>query len=685
MLDADADALLARLYAHQAHASALNAAKQATPTVALFGQSQAAKAGLLTALCGSGEGRLLVHSGAKTLDYLTHLNPGHAITRMALRFSPTASVPDAAFPLRLRLLSEAELVQLFIAHARQLGDVPIIDRTVISARLAGWQSLRQAQTVSGIDAREIATIARVWQEITPASQQQWDDALWYQVMTLIPVLDLSARASLWSLLWGEQQALTQQWLALAHLLHQTGNAREVAAPLNLLVDNFALPSEGFLTDGPTMEDEVMVHPLAGDTLLNAISLPVEALALLTRELVLPCENAVLDGVDLLDLPKPETSPTATLWVSKCRNLLNYYRQQLQPDLLLVCNATRQRADITATTSQLLRWVSETQPQQESTLPGLVWAITADDDRFIHKRHLDEAIQQLIDRPGQRWGTLQALDHHSLQRLVEWLSQATAAARRADRFRQLEADARQQLRDLLAPWCDGPLPTRQQAEALVRELQGHAAQLGELLQDLQPSLAAFNALCRVQPTREEKVGGLFSDAVDLFAVNDVTREGQSGENPHGVQAHRLWCQTLRQWSRQPENARRYGLTPAHLQHLAAILIVTSYRLDLPGQLNDRADAAHLHACTGNFLAWLGYGDLPVAQRPASRIVRDSAIFAPQPARSARLTALAERPVHAASHYVYDWLVALYTRATEAPDYRPAEAVSAAAERELIALC
>ncbi len=33
---------------------------------------------------------------------------------------------------------------------------------------------------------------------------------------------------------------------------------------------------------------------------------------------------------------------------------------------------------------------------------------------------------------------------------------------------------------------------------------------------------------------------------------------------------------------------------------------------------------------------------------------------------RLTQLDEQPVHAASRYVYDWLVALYTRAGECRD-------------------
>jgi hypothetical protein len=61
----------------------------------------------------------------------------------------------------------------------------------------------------------------------------------------VPSLDLSTRASVWSLLWGEQQELTQQWLKLAHVLHQTSHASELAAPLSLLVDTLACRAKGF--------------------------------------------------------------------------------------------------------------------------------------------------------------------------------------------------------------------------------------------------------------------------------------------------------------------------------------------------------------------------------------------------------------------------------------------------------
>lgn len=691
LLDDDADALLARLQTLQAQENALDSAQQRPASVGLYGHSQQAKAHLLAALCGSGGGRLEIQPGEKTLDYFTHINPGHALSKMALRFTRERETPDDAFPLRLRLLSEAELVQVFIAHAHSQPDLRQVDRSVIEARLFAWKALRQPQNVPGIDASEIGAVARFWRDCVPASRQQMDDNLWYQFARLLPSLDLSARASAWSLLWGEQQELTRQWLALAHTLHQTGNARELAAPLSLLVDNFALPTDGFLTPEIEMEGEVVVHPWAENQLQNAVSIPLTTLTLLTCELVLPAVDGVLDNVDIIDIPTPVPQDNPPLWHSKCSWLLDRYRQQLQPDVLMICNATAQRSQTASTAKALLGWVKETQSGHETALPGLVWAITPHDDRFTRKQNLDEAVQQLLGKPGLHWGTLQALDTSSLQRLLEWLSQATTPALRQSRLQALRERHHQQVRALLqnyvSPLQEKPAAQRSKAEALVRELQNQAAGHGDLLEGLQPDLQQFDALWQVQQPREEKVSGLFSQAIDLFAESEGDADNAGPQRDTGHLAHAMWVKHLRQWSRREENALRAHLSPAMLQQLADCLIVASYRLDLPRQLQqvmqgDNACAAQLHAATGNFVAWLGYGDVAVSDRPASRIQKGSAIFvAPPVAIDARLTRLGEQPVHAATRYVYDWLVALYTRASENIGYQNPLDISTAARKQL----
>lgn len=685
-LDDDADALLIRLLALDAQQQAHRDTQQCRASIALFGHSQASKAHLLRTLCGSGDGRLSVLAGSKTLDYFSHINPGHSLTQMALRFSREQPTPDDAFPLRLRLISEAELVQLFIAHAFQRGDVRPPDSDVIATRLRGWQSLRQPQLVPGITPVEIAAIARFWRDTLPSSYQQIDDGLWYQFAHLLPSLDLTARARAWSLLWGEQHEITQQWLALAHTLHQAGNRREVMAPLSLLVDAFTLPMDAFLTPGGDSDDAVLVHPLTAEGQQNAVSIPVATLALLCVELVLSAEHGVLDNVDIIDIPLPPITDDSPLWACKCRWLLDHYRQQRQPDILLVCNATSQRRAIPSMAKALLRWVNETQPTQENKLPGLVWAITPEDDRFVHQRHFDEAIQQLVGKPGQHWGTLQALDHSSLQRLIEWLSQATQPDLRQRRFSAMASRYQQQLRALCQPLLASTQHDAAQAQAMIRELQGHASRHGELLESLLPVHSAFEALCQVQQQREEKVSGLFNETVDLFAAPQAPQHSPLSQQDSGSQAYALWCKHLRQWSRQPHPQ----LTPATQQQLMLSLLAASQQQDLAQQLRcvsaeQQAGAAQLRATMGNFINWLGYAEQPVSQRPASRVAEGLAIFE-QPAASAgeRLTQLGEQPVHAATRYVYDWLVALYARTTDTGNAVNLLHLSDDAQRQLRAL-
>lgn len=109
---------------------------------------------------------------------------------MVLRFTRQENRPDDEWPLRLRLVTEAELVQIFIARACAQPEYRQVEKAIIESRIEKWQSLRQLHPVQGVTAQEVATIARFWQCSIPASQQQIDDALWHQFAQLLPTVDL---------------------------------------------------------------------------------------------------------------------------------------------------------------------------------------------------------------------------------------------------------------------------------------------------------------------------------------------------------------------------------------------------------------------------------------------------------------------------------------------------------------
>lgn len=678
LLDEEAGPLLARLSALNAQAQTLNALANEQRTLGIYGHSQAGKAHLLATLANGSQGQVAVAPGDKHLDWLTHINPGHSATAMAVRFTRTPQTLPEEFPLRLRLFSEAELVQIFLAHYQSSGQARAVSEEELRQRLAQLQTLGQTQPHPAISASDVMTLAARWREFTPARQRTIGDDTWHQMAQLLPALNLTERMRLYALLWGDIAEMTQQFVTLAEGLLLVGHAREVAAPLSLLVDNFSLPVEGFLLPAGSGEealpDEVLVRALEQQQLQGMVSLPLTTLTLLCAELTLPLATpSVPEGVDLLDIPGASYGQQESLYASKTAFLLDYYRQHQQPDVLMVCNAVQSRADIAPVARALLRWVNATQPASPDALPGLVWAITPHDARFLDGQHLDEGVQRLLGKPGHTWGTLQALDGRNLQRLTEWLSQALSDSSRARRLTLLKANAKAQPALLfsryLAPLSADEATLRATAENGVRTLQRQAARHGDLLQALLPDPAALQALCETEERHEETPQGLFSTEIDLFGEAVAPRPADSASGGSlARRAHRLWVNHVRQWMQSEEHAAQLGVDAATLHWLGDTLIIASYRLNLAGRLEALAaheglSGAQLRAELGNFVSWLGFERVPQAQRPASRVNPNERLFASSAAHDQRLTRLGEKPVHAATRYVYDWLVALYTRAIE----------------------
>ncbi|WP_256742775.1 virulence factor SrfC family protein, partial [Cronobacter sakazakii] len=301
LLDEDAGPLLARLNALRASAQTLNALASEPRTLGLYGHSQAGKAHLLATLANGSQGQVSVAPGDKHLDWLTHINPGHSATAMAVRFTRTPPTLPEEFPLRLRLFSEAELVQIFLAHYQTSGQSRAVSEEELRQRLTQLQSLGQPQSHPAISAPDVMTLAARWRELTPARQRTLSDDAWYQLAELLPALNLPERVRLYALLWGDIAELTQQFITLSEGLLLLGHAREVAAPLSLLVDNFSLPVEGFLLPAGSGEDalpdEVLVRALEQQHLQGMVSLPLTTLTLLCAELTLPLATpSVPEGV-----------------------------------------------------------------------------------------------------------------------------------------------------------------------------------------------------------------------------------------------------------------------------------------------------------------------------------------------------------------------------------------------------
>ncbi len=671
LLENEADSLLARLLPLQRRQHQLDALAEQPLTLGLYGRSVAGKQHLLSALLANHAGRIEVVLGDKTLDYLTHINPGHCAATLAVRFSAKAAPVSENFPLLLTLFSESDVTLRIIREYHTLPEPRIAQSSVIAARIAELQTRRQAQAIAGISSQQVSDIARCY-HAQVRRQHHLDDALWQQMADLIPRLTSADRVSLLAMLWGDDAGLTARWLHLSDTLHHIGETTRFLAPASLLVDTFLLPAEGFLVpatpDEPELQADVMICPLFNDEAGSPVSLAQHDLLALCAEVCLTLSNApTLSNVDIIDIPLAQ---------------IDYYTDRLEPDTLLVCNAATERAEVKSAGKSLSRWVDNTQGAQ-ATLPGLIWTITPFDARFTQGVSLDDGVQRLIGQAGKRWGTLQALDSRNMHRLLEWLTDAMNSERRAQRIAllqsALEAQTREMFQRLSASHNVASEAARQQAEGLVRALQAKAALHGELLANLVPERDALQQCWQRHHQQQTKKPAGFQLDIDLFADDEGDDRHDVNPVSYALEVHQLWVTHLRRLAQRPEVAQIFGLDISQLNALCDLLIVASYRLDLPGLLNaslqsgDGSMAQEITCASnvlGDFVNWLGYASVPQSARPASRVNKGATVFAPaaQAQASKRLTKLGETPARGNASYVYDWLVALYARAIENIGYR-----------------
>jgi hypothetical protein len=666
LIDNEADGLLQKLAALENRQQQLNLQAEQPLTIGLYGHSIAGKHHLLATLAGDNNGRIDISLGGKVLDYLTHINPGHAPT-VAVRFTRRELPVAEHYPLLLTLCSASALAQRMIRQYHATSAVRFAQPDVIAAKLKELQAKRQAQPGLGLTHLQLSDIAQTYQQVV-RRPYHLDNALWQEMAELLPWLTCADQGALLAPLWGDNTIITAHWQHLAETLNHLGYAHQVLAPASLLVDTFLLPVEGFLIpDEPEMNADVMVCPLINQQPGTQVSLAQQDLQQLCAEITLTLnQQPRLAQVDIVDIPLQQ---------------LDDYAQYLQPDKLVVCNAVAERREVNASGKMLARWVDKTQASNATT-PGLIWAITPRDARFSGA-NLDDGVQRVIGLPGKRWGTLQALDSRNMHRLLEWLTDALVPAQRTLRIEMLQATLNTEINALFAHILEEenltPERARSRAEDLVRALQSHAAQHGELLASLLPERQVLQQRWLNHQQLRNQQPADFNLDIDLFAEEESNEPQVRPVNSFSNEVHLLWINHLRQLATRREVAHLSGLDNTQLQALCQLLIVASYRLKLPEQLESALrhcdgsmaqEISCVSAVLGDFVSWLGFAHIEPSLRPASRVNKGSPVFAPQKqaAASTRLVHLGEQPARGNTLYVYDWLVALYARALENIGYR-----------------
>jgi len=740
-LEADTLRLQLRRARVESHALARQLARPVT--LALFGQSQAGKAWLLSEMVGDAQGQLIARLGDKTLNYFQHINPGNLDFAIATRFSHQREAQSGAWPLEMTLLSEAELIRLMLAGA-SADTQP--DSAAIDAALQRLQRHRQSEMQPGLDSDALVTLW-AWHRRQPDHAEVLDRHFWPQAIELAPWLNVDDRVQLFALLWPQRPALNETLRSLLHLRHQLRHAPRVLAPLSLLVDDASLPAEKLIGHDADLNELIEVCPVVANRVGKPQSVPLGWLALLTLEITLPLSStprqALYDEADMLELPAPGTPADrdqqderarlqardalrASLLEHKRALLPGFYAARQGIDLMLICTAASQRQDADLAASALREWQLQQSATASADKPRLIWAITPHDARYQQSQiNVDEAVQRQIGQPGQSWGSMLARDRAGVDRMSSWLQDEMQPEARRDRLALQLSTLQQKLVERLQPWTEASATPEQAArkqaiaDTLLKCLQHRTGLHGELLERLQPSREAVRQLWLSQSHGSTPSTGGQPAAVeqsyfgigfefDLFNDEPVTTaepRSSSGQRDQQFpqQVFALWLAHLRQLPESQSLLALLNVDKPTLELLVEELITASFRLQvlskLQSALNEtetqvsaheaRTDRQVSRAMTvlGDFVAWLGFLQRDECERPQSRVNRGSPIFARPPAPSVsfssgqRLTRLSAAPANHTAYYIYDWLVGLNSLIVENNGYTGGGDLPASARQTL----
>ncbi|RNM03830.1 putative virulence factor [Dickeya undicola] len=759
-LDMEADRLVVKLRRCRNKARGLSDSSLKEIAMGMFGLAQGGKTYLLTSLAGGENGRIETSVGGVTLDYQKNINPDNQQPAFVTRFTRQAEGKNTPNPVQVQLLNEADIARI-MAYAFVLENsqtpVPELDEQHIAEHLKTLTLHRQQEAVPGLDGDAVVALWDYLVRHDARRQKPLERKFWPLAVELAPHLSIDDRASLFSILWGEQSEYTALYRHFAHTLEQLSGAHKILAPISLLVDESLQPDSGIFNanlfdrlNSPS-DLSTQVRPIVNGRAARNVELSLAELLMLAAEVQIPLlsppKETLFEQVDLLDFPgfslqdEPAFEPdednnperllrlkphplSRALMRAKRAYLLERYTDDQEMNLLMVCTAAACKADVRHVGRALDFWVRHTQgenPQVRSRRkPGLIWAVTRHDRRFTHGYNNDEAVQRYVGNPGDAWGTMLAMDKRGINRMAAWLDAEVRREVKLGRINEQLSELQRELSDnLLGSWyqpagADDPAHKQHIAESMLKALQTRTGVHGELLERLLPSRDELRRLYLQQQEQTQRNFASYQETqdtvvplasyepfgvgmdIDLFSddatpgeeneavvapvpTEEEQTENHSYESEFARHLYRYWINHLRNLPENIAIIELLGINRPTIEMLVEELITASVRLKLDDELQtmlvdsgqlginreSKADRQVSRALNvlGDFVAWLGFQQVPEADRPDSRVNKGNKIFAKPEKQTAnfgtarRLTKLSVTPVNNTAYYIYDWLIGL----------------------------
>lgn len=279
--------------------------------VGVFGPSQSGKSYLISALARDANGSLSADFGNTSYDFITQINPegGKESTGLVTRFTttPPQGLP-AGFPIRLRLLSETDVVRVLAnTYYADCDHREAPQPEAMTAALDALEAIASPTAPAG-DALSGDDIDDIREYITENFSsrprvQMLHKGYWLRAAELAPRLDLEGRARLLGLIWNNVPQFQALYLQLCGALRDLGHPAEAACPIEALIPRATSIIDVALLRGLS-EPSADMLPILGAGGRKA-ALPRAVITALTAEITVYMREKpddFFDHTDLLDFP-----------------------------------------------------------------------------------------------------------------------------------------------------------------------------------------------------------------------------------------------------------------------------------------------------------------------------------------------------------------------------------------------
>lgn len=409
----------------------LRSAAAAKMCVGVYGPSQAGKSYLVSAMARRPGTRMLALIGGREVDFIETINPegGKESTGLVTRFTIDRIEPPAGFPLQLKLLSEIDLVKLFVnSYANDIlkdeDDELQRHQEQVQLVLAELETLPWGDspyTVEDVYDLEDYCNKRFTDNYRIQALKKMD--FWPRAAELLPALGISGRQRLVQVLWEELPSFSGLFSNLASELARLGHPPHLFASANALFRTEGAVwtrSENSIINVVTLDQLGDLNSLNVEVLVpgsSPLSISLPNLCALTSELVVSLKDkphGIFERADLLDFPgarsrkgQPKSDTTlgqpsvqvGNFLRGKVAYLFDKYSAQLELTSMVLCIGPLNQ-EVVGLDAMVEDWILKThgdKPEaREKLKTALFLVLTKFDQEFA------EGAGKSLD--GTRWAT-----------------------------------------------------------------------------------------------------------------------------------------------------------------------------------------------------------------------------------------------------------------------------------------